>query len=417
MKLPDMVPVRLRFEVEAVENVEKETLFALDDSGVLESVCAGGRAAIGVGSRGIARQVDVIRTLCQAIRDKGAAPFIFPAMGSHGGATSEGQTAVLHSLGITKDTVNADIRSEAEGVWAGETKDGIPLYTDRFALEADHVILINRIKPHTKFKGHIESGIAKMLTVGMGKIQGAAALHRLAVPFGFPHVITTGAQALKDIINFRFGAAIVETPDKQVHSLSIIKPETMIAQEEVLLKRASEIMARIPFDQLDLLIIDRIGKDISGTGMDTNVIGRNRDILGSFTTSPNVHRIFVRDLTPATQGNANGIGYADFTTQRLVDKIDMKKTYKNALTAMSPEKAAVPVTLANDQEAIETALESVGLTDGADARVVRIKNTSELSQMQISQALLPDLKNIQTPKIDLYGKSAPMVFDVNGDLV
>lgn len=416
MKLPNMAPVKLNFDVAAVEDVAKETGFQLEQSGMLGQILANHRVAIGVGSRGIAGQLDVLDALIQTIREKGAVPFIFPAMGSHGGATSEGQETVLKSLGIDKKKLGVDILSQADGELAGQTPNKIPLYTDLHAMSADHVILVNRVKPHTKFKGPIESGIAKMMTVGMGKIQGAEILHRMAVPYGFPDVIISGAETLKDILPFRFGVAIVETPDKKVHSISIIKPETMIHQEQLLLKQAAEIMARIPFDDLDLLIIDEIGKDVSGTGMDTNVIGRNRDILGSFTTSPNVRRILVRDLTDATQGNANGIGYADFTTQRLVNKIDREKTYKNALTAMSPEKAAIPVYLDNDRQAIETALQSIGLADAHKARVVHIKNTSELSQMRISQSLIEDLEKIKAPKISVETEPLPIHFDKNGNI-
>lgn len=416
MLLPPMASVSLNFAIPSIRDVARETRAKLDQSGLLDQVGEGRRVAIGVGSRGIAGQPEALDALIKAIKERNATPFIFPAMGSHGGATSDGQEAVLNSLGITKQRFDVEILSRAEGILAGRTSGGIPLYTDRHAIKADHVILVNRVKPHTKFKGSIESGIAKMMTVGMGKIQGASILHRLAVPFGFPHVIISGAETLKNILPFRFGVAIVETPDKKVHSISIIKPETLIQQEESLLKQSAEIMARIPFDNLDLLIVDEIGKDVSGTGMDTNVIGRNRDILGSFTTAPNVSRIFVRDLTDATQGNANGIGYADFTTRRLVEKIDRDKTYKNALTAMSPEKAAIPVSLENDRQAIETALESIGLADGTDARVVRIKNTSELSQMWISQTLIADLEKIKAPKTDIISQPAPLLFNYNGNI-
>jgi Lactate racemase N-terminal domain len=412
MKLPKMLNITQQFDVDEIKDIQQETLIQIKHSGVLDKIETGMQVAIGIGSRGIVNQLEVVTTVCRAIEQVGGVPFIFPAMGSHGGATSEGQRDVLKSLGFDEQRIGVKIRSESKGVRVGETDDGIPLYVDKYALEADFVVLINRIKPHTKFKGAVESGIAKMMTVGMGKVQGAEVMHRAAVKFGFPHVIQTSADKIVPLVSFLFAVAIIETPFKSIHSISVITPETMIKEEE-LLKQASQTMAKIPLDGIDLLIIDEIGKDVSGTGMDTNVIGRNRDILGSFTTPPNVMRIFVRDLTPATQGNANGIGFADFTTRRLVDKLDFKKTYKNALTAMSPEKAAIPVTLENDREAIETALDSIGLISGQHAKVVRIKNTSMLTQFQISEALL---KSLPSTGIKIIGHPEPMQFDNNGNL-
>jgi hypothetical protein len=407
-----MRTVSQRFDIQTLDNIPQDIHTLIQSAGVLEKVSPGQTIAIGVGSRGIANQLEVVTSVCRAIEAAGAKPFIFPAMGSHGGGTSEGQEQVLASLGFDKSRTGVEIRSEARGVKIGETADGIPLYTDKHALAADYVVLINRIKPHTKFKGDIESGIAKMMTVGMGKVQGAEAMHRAAVSYGFPHVIKTGAAKIAPAISFLFAIAIIETPFKSIHQLAIIEPDTMDKEAE-LLTRAQKTMATIPVDGIDLLIIDEIGKDVSGTGMDTNVIGRNRDILGSFNTAPHAQRILVRDLTPATQGNANGIGFADFTTQRLVDKVDLKKTYKNALTAMSPEKAAIPVALANDREAIETALDSIGLIDSRYARIVRIKNTSMLTHLQISEPLL---KSLPKTGIEILSGPEDMQFDKNNNL-
>jgi hypothetical protein len=416
MILPLMAKIRQLFDVDFILDVEKETRSIIDKSGLLKKIKKNSRVGIGVGSRGIANLFEVVKAVCQAIKKTGAHPFIFPAMGSHGGGTSEGQKQVLNSLGISEDTLHVEILSDVKGVPVGETGDGIPVYVDRYALEADHIVLINRVKPHTKFKGPIESGITKMLALGVGKIEGARAAHQNAVKFGFPHVITSMAKKVIESVNFLFGTAIIEAPGKKVNSISILTSGTL-HQEEVLLKKASEMMARIPFAEIDLLIVDEIGKDISGTGMDTNITGRNRDILGDFTTLPSVRRIFVRDLTAKTQGNANGIGFADFTTKRLVEKIDMKKTYINALSAMSPEKAAIPVTMDNDREAIEASLESIGLEDGKGAKIVRIKNTSELDEMHISELLISSIPGIKAPEIEISGPPGPMNFDREGNLL
>jgi len=415
MFLPRVIDIKQHFDVPYIEDVAGEASSLIRDSGLYSRIKPGERVAVGVGSRGIAALPLIVRTVCRDLSKHGARPFIFPAMGSHGGGTSAGQQEVLRSLGITADTVGAEILSDAQGIEIGQTPQGIPVFVDRYALEADHLVVINRIKPHTKFKGPIESGIMKMLSVGVGKVQGATALHRAAIAFGFPQVIQSVAAETMKKLKFLFGLALIETPGKKIHRLSLLTADN-ISQEQELLVEAGRIMARIPFAEIDLLIVDEIGKDISGTGMDPNVTGRNRDILGDFCIQPRVWRVFVRDLTEKTQGNANGIGLADFTTRRLVEKIDRSKTYTNALAAMSPEKAAIPVYFATDREAIEAALASIGLDDGREARIVRIKNTSELQTMQISEALLPFIPRGQDPKIDISGPPVPLSFDPQGNL-
>ena len=415
MILPSMVTIKQKFNVPSIPDVGKETISIIENSGILKKIKKGDRVAVGVGSRGIVGLRETIQAVCRAIKETGAEAFVFPAMGSHGGGTSRGQKEMLNSLGVNSDTVGVEILSEIEGVCIGETDDGIPVHVDKNALEADHVVVVNRVKPHTKFKGPVESGIAKMLAIGMGKLEGASILHKNAVKFGLSHIIATASKKVMEKINFLFGIAIIESPEKTVHSISILTSETL-GEEENLLKRASEIMARIPFDEFDVLIVDEIGKDISGTGMDTNVTGRNRDILGDFCILPKVARIVVRDLSEKTQGNASGIGFADFTIRRLVDKIDIKKTYTNALAALSPEKAAIPLTLENDRDAVEAALGSIGLSDGTDARVVRIKNTSELSVMQISESLARSIPAKKASSIEIVSPPSPMSFDKDGNL-
>lgn len=416
MNLPSMITIKQKFNVPSIPDAGNETISIIQNSGLLKKLAKGTRVAVGVGSRGIVGLREITRAVCHSIKETGAEPFIFPAMGSHGGGTSQGQIDVLNALGIHKDTVGADILSTVEGVRIGETSDGIPVYVDKNALEADYTVLINRIKPHTKFKGPVESGIAKMLSIGIGKREGAQILHKYAVKFGLPHIIDSVSKKNMEAVHFLFGIAVIESPDKKVHSISVVTPETMV-EEENLLKKAFAILPRIPFDHFDLLIVDEIGKDISGTGMDTNVTGRNRDILGDFCILPKISRILVRDLTEKTHGNADGIGYADFTTRRLVDKIDIKITYTNALAAMSPEKAAIPVTMETDREAVEAALESTGILDGKDAKIVRIKNTSELNEIQISDTLAHLIPVIKYPAVEIAGPASPMRFDDDGNLV
>ncbi|MCP5048888.1 MAG: DUF362 domain-containing protein [bacterium] len=415
MQLPDMVTIKQRFEGEFIVDVESEALEVVNRSGVLSAIGIGSRVAVGVGSRGIVNYADVVRGVCRAIKEAGAIPFIFPAMGSHGGGTSQDERNVLQARGIDENTVNAEILCDATGVRIGETEEGIPLHIDRNALKADHIVLVNRVKPHTKFTGPVESGISKMMAVGMGKVTGAAHIHRNYAKFGFAHVIPKVVQTVMRKVPFSFGVAIIETAFKKIHSLSVLTPETM-KNEEVLLKESASLMAKIPFDQIDVLIVDRMGKEISGVGMDTNVIGRKEDLEGRIPGRPRVHRIFVRDLTEKTQGNAHGMGLADFTTRRMVEKIDLKKTLANAVTAMNPQEATTPLALPCDREGIEASLQSLGLTGGRDARVVRIKNTSQLDQMQVSQSLAEYLREARPPHLEITGTPGPMIFDGNGNL-
>ncbi|MCP4218186.1 MAG: DUF2088 domain-containing protein [bacterium] len=333
MPLPEMVTITQTFDARCIPDVEKEITAKIEQCPAWNAIKKGDSVAIGVGSRGIAHLKEIIRTVVPLVRQQGGEPFLFPAMGSHGGGTSEGQKEVLHSLGINRDSVGAEIRSDAMGIQAGVTTEGLPVFLDKNAMEADHVIVVNRIKPHTKFKGDFESGILKMLSIGIGKVQGATARHRGAVEFGFPRVIESVGKKAIEKLNFLLGIALLETPGKKIHAVSLLSPEN-IDEEKELLKKAFALLPRIPFEEIDLLIVDQIGKDISGTGMDTNVTGRNRDILGDFCMLPKVRRILVRDLTEKTKGNANGIGFADFTTRRLADKIDFQATYTNALAAM-----------------------------------------------------------------------------------
>ena len=416
MLLPEMVSVKQRFDVTSIEDVEAEASETVNRSGVLDglNIVKGSSVAVGVGSRGIVNLCEVVRGVCRALEAAGAVPFVFPAMGSHGGGTARGQLDVLRSLGVSEETVNVEFRSDPVGVHIGETPDGIPLHADRNALNADHIVLINRVKPHTKFSGKVESGISKMLAVGLGKVNGAAQIHRNYAKFGFAHVIPTVVKHILPLIPFAFGVAIVESPYKTIHSLSILTADTIETEPE-LLKLAGGCMARIPVDEIDVLIIDQMGKDISGVGMDTNVISRKEDMDGKFSTNPLVKRIFIRDLTVKTEGNAHGIGLADFTTRRLVNKIDFQKTLKNALTAMNPQEATTPLTLKNDRDGFEASLQSLGLTDGSNARVVRITNTSELEHMQFSTALLESLSKEQAAKIEVTGQPGPIGFDQNGD--
>lgn len=373
----------------------------------------GARVALAVGSRGIAGIDTIVRACVNALKNGGLFPFIVPAMGSHGGATAEGQKKVLAGYGITEAAMGAPIVSDMETVEIARLSCGMPVRMSKTALAADYILPVNRVKPHTKFSGPIESGLAKMLAVGLGKADGAATIHRFAVAHSFG-VIEQAATAILKCCNVLCGLALTEDGCGNVARVAAVAPEEMIEREKELLKDAYAAMARIPFDCLDILIVDRIGKNISGIGMDSNVTGRHRDITGDFFAAPHVRRIFVRDLAPESAGNANGIGLADVTTTRLVAAMDREKTYANALAAISPEKAAIPAWFDSDREALLACARTCGCDSFETARVVRIQDTSHLERLWVSKALEPDMARIDG--LERITEWAPMAFDASGNL-
>jgi hypothetical protein len=373
----------------------------------------GRSVAVAVGSRRIDRIQEVLFHCLRILEARGMRPFIVPAMGSHGGATAEGQKEVLKSLGITERRMKAPIIGDMETRPAGSINAGPALFTSRAALDADHIVLINRIKPHTKFNAPVESGLCKMLTIGLGKKEGAAEFHRKAVASGF-RIIETAAAELLGRLPLLLGIGLLEDGRGRLSEIAVLLPEDLIEKEKELLSRARAGMGTIPFDRLDILIVDRIGKDISGIGMDSNVTGRHRDIVGDFDASPHVKRIFVRDLSAAAHGNANGIGLADFTTCRLVEKIDRKKTFVNALTAISPEKAAIPIHFETDRECVRACAETCGQAESRDLRIVRIRDTASLEYLQVSRPLEPEFRG--RAGIEQVTSWEPFCFDDAGSL-
>jgi hypothetical protein len=413
--LPDGARVRQRFDPSGVEDVAGAVTAELSRIDAAGSVRAGDRVAITAGSRGITDIVTVLSSAAAFFRACGAEPFLFPAMGSHGGATAEGQKKLLAALGIDEAAVGCPIRSSMETEPIGSTLDGLPVFCDRHALEADHVVVVNRVKPHTKFEGPIESGLLKMMAVGMGKQDGAGLYHRAAVRYGMGRVIETAAAVVMERVRVLCGIAVVENGLDRTALVRAVPPRSMAEEETRLLVEARKRMARIPFEEIDLLIVDEMGKNISGTGMDTNVTGVNRDILGTFHSAPRTRRLFVRDLTPETGGNALGVGFADFTTTRLVRKIDFHKTWVNSLTGISPEKGAVPIHFDTDRECIAAAVHCLGLVEKNALRVVRIRNTRSLETLWVSRAYGPIVE--ADDSLERLEEWAPMGFGADGNLL
>jgi hypothetical protein len=414
MKFPKMYRVRQKFDDAKVDNIGQAVKAELHKLS-LTSVKPGQRVAITGGSRGIANIADILKAVVEHIKSFDAQPFIFPAMGSHGGATAEGQVAVLEQLGITESYLNAPILSSMDVAEIARTADDVPVYVDQNALAADHIVVINRIKSHTKFKGPIESGLMKMMAIGMGKLKGAEFYHKAAIQHTFPRIIMDAARMVIRRTPVLCALGIIENAYGKTSLVAAIKPDAIENKEKELLLFSKKLMARLPFNDIDLLIVDEMGKDISGVGIDPNVTGRNRDLLGVFDHPVQAKRLFVRDLTAKSKGNAVGIGLADITTQRLVDKIDYDATYKNCITGISPEKAAVPMHFETDRQAIEVGLGSMGLIPSENSKIVRIKNTNHLEVVEVSDAFADELH--QRSDLEILGESRSMEFDEAGDLL
>lgn len=409
--IPKMVKICQIFERPIIDNVEKACVEKLYGTGLIERIKAGQSVAVAVGSRGIKNIALIVKTVVAEIKKRGASPFIVPAMGSHGGATAEGQKAVLWGLGVTEEYVGAPIKSSMEVVKLGKTEDGLPVYFDKIASSADAIVIINRIKPHTAFRGRVESGLMKMITIGLGKQKGAEACHAM----GFGHM----AKNIPQIARFAlrkmpivFGVGIIENAYDETARIEVLSPEEMEEKEAELLIWAKSHMGKILLNSFDVLIVDEIGKDISGDGMDPNVTGRYPTPYAS--GGPEVKRIVVLSLTERSHGNANGVGTADFTTRRLFEKMRFDQTYPNALTSTVVSPVKVPMVLDTDMLAIQAAIKTLNSVGNDGPTIVRIKNTLKLDEIMISVNLIPFVK--ERKDIEILTEPFDLKFDSNGTI-
>jgi len=368
----------------------------------------GQTVAVTGSSRGIANIAEILAGAVAALKDAGLQPFVFPAMGSHGGGTAERQANVLHHYGVTEEGVGAPVRSSTDAVKLAETPEGVPVLFDRIAAGADHVFVVNRIKPHSHFIGPCESGLTKILLIGAGKPEGARLYHRAFARFGFPQTFQAALPVLLQHISVLGGLGIIENGLDQTARVVGLRADRFLADEPALLEDAKRRMGKLPFGDLDVLIVDRMGKDISGVGMDTNVIGRDRP-------GPRTQVIFVRDLTPASEGNASGIGLADVTVRRLIEKMDPKATFLNCATALHLHLARVPYAFDTDREALEAALRSTIAPTPAEARVVWIRDTLSLGELEVSEALLDEVR--ANERLSVCGDAHSIDFHPTGSLV
>jgi hypothetical protein len=414
-EFPKIFKIRQKIEAPRLLNVETRVNELLDQFDLPKKVKKGERVGLTAGSRGIKDKPKVLKTIISRLKDLGASPFVVPCMGSHGGATAEGQMKVLASLGITENSVGAPIFSSVEVEEIGRTKFGTPVFADENLLRADKIIVVNRIKPHTDFEGEIESGLVKMIVIGMAKPRGALMVHRLTIKHGFPAVLAEVGSILLNKLPIFFGVGIIENQYDETAFIDLLKPEEIVEKEKVLLKKAKELIPFLPFNQIDILIVDEMGKDISGTGMDTNVIGRNLFIGGTKSNRPKITRIFVRDITEESHGNAIGIGMADYTTKRLVDKIDYTSTRINVMTGMSPENGRVPIFFETDREALSIAHYNSGVFDPQDLRILWIKNTLKIEYLYASEAFFNQARS--NPRLEILSEPSDFPFDQDGNLL
>jgi hypothetical protein len=409
--LPSWGLVHNGFDRTAIEDIDEAVRAAF---GTVEgTIRAGQRVCLGVGSRGIDRLADVVRAAVTAVRARGAEVFVVPAMGSHGGATAEGQVEVLASLGVREDTIGCEIRSSMDTVQISVVAGRIPVFLDRHAHDdADVIIPINRVKPHTDFSGPVESGLLKMIAIGLGKQRGADAFHGQGFAT-FAELIPAVAELTLARMNIPFGLALVENGYARLRRIEAVSADRMYARERELRNEADGLLARLPMTELDILIIDRIGKDISGLGMDSNVVGRY--YTGPTGKPPSIQRIVVRDLTDETEGNAVGIGMADVVLRRVADRMDRTKTYMNCITAKTPEGARIAMMVDSDREALDIAIACCLRVDPATARVARILDTKHLEWFYASESVLAELGSNGSSEI--AGPIGPIAFDDDGQFV
>lgn len=411
--LPRMVHVRQKFAMSRIDNVSQAVSEQFLRPDVRARIKPGMTIAVGCGSRGINNIAECARQVITELKSLGAKPFIFPAMGSHGGATAEGQREVLEGYGITEEYVGCPIHSQMDVVELGKLDSGMPIYMDKLAAAADGVVVICRVKPHTNFRAPIESGIVKMLTIGMGKIVGATELHTQGMDM-FGELLPAAARLIMGRKNILLGVAMVENAADETAIIEAVPSEAIFDREPALQARAKEMMAKLQFDEIDVLVVERIGKNISGSGMDPNITGRNARFV-EWNMKPFVKKIAVLGLTPETHGNATGMGSADVVTMRFYREIDIAKTYANIITSTYLDGGAIPLIMNTDEDAIRLAVKTVVRVKPEDTRIVRIANTLEVIDIHVSEPMLPHIR-ANPGMFEIIGDLEPMRFDARGNL-
>ena len=411
--LPKMANVRQKFEATRLHDISAAVAGEFGRPEVRRRIRPGQVVAVGCGSRGVANIAEIARCVIRELQALGARPFVFPAMGSHGAATAEGQKKVLESYGISQAATGVPVKASMDTVVVGHLSDGTPVQVDRHAAEADGIVVINRIKPHTGFRGSTESGLTKMLSIGIGKIAGAASYHSHGMD-RFPELLPQVRNVVIGARNVLFGVGIVENAYDETALIEIVPAERLAVREPELQALAKQFMPQLYFDEIEVLIIDEMGKNVSGAGFDPNITGRNRRAV-KWLARPLVKKIVVLGLTRESMGNATGIGSADVITMRVWREFDVPSTYANIITSANLDGAAIPIVMDTDRDAVCLAVKTVVRVKPQDCRIVRIKNTLQLSEIQVSEPLL-DLVRSHPERFEPTSTPAPFAFDANGAL-
>ncbi|MGO9596603.1 MAG: lactate racemase domain-containing protein [Isosphaeraceae bacterium] len=413
MNLPPLARIRQSIPQSKIEDVPGTIRRLMLESRIRDRVHSGGTVAVGLGSRGITAIAGMARTAVETLKELGYRPFIVAAMGSHGGATASGQRALLASYGITEESMSVPIKTDMETVALGTNPVGLPIYFDRNAHQADGIVLVNRVKPHSDFCATYESGVLKMLVIGLGKRDGASQVHKLGLR-GMKEVLPAVGKFLLQNTKFALGLAILENAADMPAEIVALEPETILDTEPKLLEKARELMARLPFDQIDVLIVGELGKNYSGSGMDPNVIGRRMVETQGDLDRPVVTRLAVLDVADESHGNVVGIGFADLTTERLVSRMDLDAFRINVLTSCFLERARIPIALPTDREVIEKSVETCWRLNPLDARVVIIPSTLELETLWVSEAFEEEVR--AHPYLKRQSEYHPIPFSTDGTL-
>ena len=416
MRVPKLIHVKQHFPSRALADIPGAVRRELEAAAWTARVPPGARIAIGVGSRGISNIATIVKAAVDFWKSRGAAPFIIPVMGSHGAATAEGQADVLAHYGIIEQTMGAPVRSSLDVVPLGPTDEGIEVVMDRLGYESAGVMLVSRIKWHTDFAGKLESGIHKMMAIGLGKFGGAQRYHTFGVRMGLEAVIRSVGRKVLGTGKVLGGLGILEDAFHSTAEIHAVGPEDMEHREEELLERVKSWAPRIPVQEVDLLIVDEMGKNLSGAGLDTKIV--NRTVYGGSNVWPNapqIFRIFIRDLSDLSYGNAVGLGMADVITERLYNKVNRRATELNALTSGTPPMARIPLYYAGDRTCLETIVPTLGRIDTADVTIAWIRNTLELDELMVSENLRGEVA--AQPGLEILGQPQPLEFDAEGNLI
>ncbi len=414
--LPDFFRVRQRFERPRVQSLDNAVIHAFDQARISERIRPGNSVAITVGSRGIANIAEITKQIVHQVKLLGCVPFIVPAMGSHGGATAEGQLKVLGQYGVTSSAIGCEFRSSMDTVQVCQAKEGFPVHFDAHAYSADHVLVVNRIKPHTRFFGRVESGLMKMMLIGLGKHAGALVYHQVIQNYTFDQIVHSVAREVIAKCQIAGGIAILENGYEETAEIVGIAPEAIESIEPQLLDRVRQLLPKLPFDHAELLILDEIGKNFSGSGMDTIVVGRksnDRTAIGD--ELPRLHHIYVRGLSEATEGNASGIGIAELCHRRVLDQLDVEKTRINCMTAGHIAAAMLPIDFPNDRASLQAAIALGGWGCSTDFSAMWIPNTLHIEEVECSQVFWNQAN--QNKNLEIVHPPRPLQFDSESNLI